>query len=206
VSQYRLTSFDPFSLELSDKSSPEGAARAATELARANAIYPGGTRLRVFEGALALERGDVDGALRIAGEVSRLHPDRPEPLRLRGDALLRRERFAEAAEAYEGALARGGDTVAQGQLFYLESRLWACYVRLGRKDDAYRAMKRALGNLYDPEVGYRELASLGGSALDAGHTAEGKSLLEFALAKTPPNETELRRSIETRLRSLSLSP
>jgi len=204
VARYGLTAIDPFALELVDKSSPEAAARAAAELARANAIYPGGARLRVFEGALALDRGDTETALRIAGEVTRLHPDRPEAFRLRGDALLRREQFGEAAEAYEGALARGGDAVAAGQLFYLESRLWACYARLGKKDEAYRAMKRALaGDVYAFDVGYRELASFASAALDAGRTEEGRTLLEFALAKTPASEAELRRTMETRLRSLS---
>jgi hypothetical protein len=205
VSAWALTAIDPFALEVLDKSSPEGVARAAAELARANAVNPAGVRLRVLEGNLAIERGDFDGALRIADELVPMHPDRPEPFQLRGDALLRRERFAEAAEAYEASLARGGDTTGPGQLFYLESRLWACYMRSNKKPEAYRAMKIALGDIFDPQVGYKELASLASSALDSGHTVEGTRLLEFALLKTPASEAELRKTLENRLRSLGVT-
>jgi len=158
--------------------------------------------MRVLEGNLAVERGDLDRALRIADELIPIHPDRPEAYQLRGDVLLRRERFAEAAEAYEASLARGGETTGPGQLFYLESRLWACYMRTDKKPQAYRAMKIALGDIFDPQVGYRELASFASAALDSGHTDEGTRLLEFALLKTPPSEAELRKTLENRLRSL----
>ena len=200
VSAWAITAIDPFTAQVTDK------ARAPSELARANAVYPAGNRLRVLEGNLAIEAGDVDRALRIADELIPLHPDRPEPYQLRGDALLRRERFGEAAEAYQAALARGGDTTGPGQLFYLQSRLWACYERLGKKPEAYRAMKLALGDIFDPEVGYRELATFAKSALDAGHTDEGARLLGFALAKTPASEVDLRRSMELLLRSVQRSP
>ncbi|MFI5317301.1 MAG: hypothetical protein ACHQ6T_16495 [Myxococcota bacterium] len=204
VARHRLTAFEPFTLEIAgDRANPETLARAAAELARANEIYPAGGRLHVFEGALALQRGDLDLAQRIADDAVRLHPDRPEGQRLRGDVALRREHFAEAAAAYEAALARGDDSPGGSQTFYLQSRLWACYSRLGKHDAAYRALRDALGDLYTASVGYRELASLASAALDAGREAEGRSLIEFALAKTPAGEAELRRTLEARLRSLA---
>lgn len=203
VARYRLTAIDPFTLEVTgDPSDPKALAAAAAELARANEIYPEGGRMRVFEGALALQRGDTDGALRIADDVIARHPDRWEGRRLRGDTLMRLQRAADAAQAYEAALARADFEGGADPTPYLEGRLWACYTRLGRHEDAYRALRAALGDLYRPEVGYQELASLAVSALDAGHVAEGRSLAEFALAKAPPSAAELRRSLEARLRAL----
>ncbi|HXZ84599.1 MAG TPA: hypothetical protein VEI82_03825, partial [Myxococcota bacterium] len=200
VAQYRLQAVEPFGLEVQG-SDPDAAGRAAAELARMNAIFPGGGRARVFEGALALQRGDVAGAQRIADDVIARHPEHAEGYRLRGDALVRAQRVSDAAEAYAAALAR---SVAESpDRFYLNGRLWACYARLDRPAEAYRALRRALGDVYRASVGYDDLVSLANAALDAGHQSEGRTLLEFALAKTPPSEAALRAKLEARLRSLS---
>jgi tetratricopeptide (TPR) repeat protein len=167
-----------------------------------NGIHPAAGRIRVFEGALALERGDAEAALRIADEVTAAHPTRPEGWRLRGDALAARERFGGAAEAYEAALARSDDPANASHRFQLESRLWACYSRTGQTAEAYRALRSAVGDLYRAAVGYQDLASLAAAALDAGHEAEGKTLLEFALAKTPASDAQTRAQIEARLGAL----
>jgi hypothetical protein len=204
VARHRLTAIDPFALEVvGDAADPNAVARAAEEVARVNEIYPGGGRMRVFEGALALRRGEVESALRTADAVTREHPDRPEGFRLRGDALLQSDRLAEAADAYEQALARGEDSAAAGQVFHIQSRLWSIYKRLGQREAAYRALRAAVGDLYQPAAGYRELASLASAALDAGHEEEARSLIQFALAKTPASEPELRRGLEAKLRALS---
>ena len=159
--------------------------------------------MRVFEGALALQRGELDAALHVADEVIRRHPGSFEARRLRGDALLRQGHLAEAAEVYEAALTRvPGDGAPARDAFDLETRLWACYSRLSRPADAYRVLRHALGDLYRSAVGYRELAALANAALDAGDGAVGCQLAEFALVKTPGSETELRRSLEARIRSL----
>lgn len=200
VSRNRITAIDPFTLEV--KGGAESLARAAEELARMNRIHAAAGRLRVFEGALALERGDAEAALRIADEVTAAQSSRPEGYRLRGDALASRERFADAALAYETALANSDDPANASHKFQLESRLWACYSRTGRKAEAYRALRAAVGDLYRAAVGYQDLASLAAAALDAGHEAEGKTLFEFALAKTPASDAQAREQIEARLRAL----
>ena len=203
VAKYALRAFDPYLLRV-----PPGAdhaqklAAAGAELARLNAISPAPGRTRVFEGALALERGEADTALRMADEAIARFPARHEAYGLRADALLTQGRYADAAASYEAALDRLDPGASDDQVFYLEGRLWACYARLGRHEDAYRALQRALGNLYSTVVGYQELASLASAALDAGYTDEGRTLVEFALAKTPASETELRRTLESRLKTL----
>ncbi len=203
VARFELTAIDPFALVVSgDPADPKVLARAAEEVARANEIYPAGGRMRVFEGALALARGDTDTALRISDAVVALHPDRWEGQRLRGDVLWRLQRAEDACRAYEAALRNSDGEGGVEQKSYLQTRLWSCYSRLGRKDDAYRALRAAVGDLYRPSVGHQELASLAIAALEQGQAAEGRTLLEFALAKTPASEAELRRKLEAKLRSL----
>jgi tetratricopeptide (TPR) repeat protein len=204
VAKYKLTAIDPFMLRVppgGDRA--QSLAAAAAELARIAAIDPSGSRTRVFEGALALERGDSAAALRIADEVIARLPARPEAYRLRADTLLASGRFSDAAQSYEAALARLDPGTSDEQIFYLEGRLWACYARMGRHEDAYRALQRALGNLYSTAVDYQELASLASAALDAGYKDEARTLIEFALAKTPASESELRHTLESRLKDLS---
>jgi tetratricopeptide (TPR) repeat protein len=206
VARYRLTAIDPFALVVAgDATDPQVLARAAQELARANEIYPAGGRMRVFEGALALARGDTDSALRISEAVVAAHPDRWEGQRLRGDVLSRLQRTTDACQAYEAALKHTDIEGSADQTEYLQKRLWSCYTHVGRREDAYRALRAALGDLYRPSVGYQELASLALAALDAGHELEGRTLLEFALAKTPASEAELRGKLEAKLRSLAPS-
>ena len=201
VERYRLRAIDPFALDVPGApDDPESLARAEAELRRINEINPTGGRTGVFEGVLALERGDTDTALRRADELLRTLADRPEPNRLRADALFRARRFADAADAYRLAIARlGDDPKSLSQRRYLEGQLWACLLELGRPDEAYRASRRAIPDIYAPGVGYHELVALGRVALQSGHGSEGRRLLEFALQKTPLAEAQLRMWIQQQL-------
>jgi hypothetical protein len=201
VAEHRLRAIDPFTLEvLGPPNDPHSFARAEAELGRVQRIHPGGGRTGVFEGVLALQRGDTDTALRRADELLRIHPDRPEPNRLRADALFDADRYGDAAEAYRLALARlGDDPKSLAQRPYLESRLWACLLELEQYDEAYRVSRRAIPDIYAPGVGYNELIALGRVALQSGHEAEGSRLLEFALQKTPLSEAQLRMWIQQQI-------
>ncbi len=201
VERYRLREIDPFALDVTGPlDDPNTLARAASELRRMNEIHPTGGRTGIFEGVIALQRGDIDTALRRAAELQRTHADRSEPNRLQADALYRARRFAEAAEAYRFAIARlGDDPGGPAQRPYLEGQLWGCLVELGRFEEAYRASRRALPDIYAPGVGYNELVALGRVAIQSGRDAEGRRLLEFALQKTPAREAELRAWIAQQL-------
>ena len=205
VERYRLRSIDPFALGIvGSPDDPDSAIRAAAELRRINEIHPSGGRTGIFEGVLAVERGDTDTALRRAAELARFHGDRPEPYRLRGDALFRLKRFAEAAAAYRLAIDRLRDEAmkrAQGP--YLEGRLWECLLELGLPEQAYRAARRAIPDIYAPGIGYTELVALARVSLASGREPEGRRLLEFALQKTPSAATQLRAWIESRLIELA---
>jgi tetratricopeptide (TPR) repeat protein len=213
VSRMRLTAIDPYTVELvGDATDANSVVRATAELARVNEIFPGGAGAGVAEGELALRRGDTDAAMRIAERVTRERPERADGMRLRGDVYFRRQSWAEAAKAYESAVelaeiakAHGDSASLSADVHDLDGRLWACYSHAGRDADAYRALRRALGDLYRPQVTYQDLASLALAALKAGRDAEGRTLLAFALAKTPESEAEMRRGLESRIRSLDAS-
>ncbi len=70
--------------------------------------------------ARLLQRLDrTDEALRLLAEVARAHPDSPEPLALEGDILRIKHRFAEAATAYDKAIALSGPAeAARWPLYY----------------------------------------------------------------------------------------
>ena len=201
VERYRLRAIEPFSVGIvGSLDDPNTLVRAAAELRRIHEIHPGGGRTGIFEGVLALERGDLDSALRRAVELQRTHRDRPEPYRLHADALFRAKRFAEAAEAYRLAIARlGDDPASRGQRAYLEGQLWACLLELGEFEQAYQAARNALPDIYLPGVGYNELVALARVAIQSGREQEGRRLLEFALQKTPAQETALRAWIQGQL-------
>jgi len=201
VARHRLRAIEPFGLTvLGAGDDPRALAAAEAELRRINEIHPGGGRTGVFEGALALERGDFDTALRRADELLRIHPDRPEPNRLRADTLFRMRRFGDAEEAYALALDRlGDDPKTAGQRAYLEGQLWSCLLELGRPGEAWRAARRAIPDIYAPGVSYDQLAALARVALASGHQAEGRRLLEFALQKTPLRDAQLRLWLQQQL-------
>ena len=126
---------------------------------------------------------------------------------MRADALFRMRRFGDAADAYAVALATlGDDPMSQGQRRYLEGQRWACLIELGRPGEAYRSAREAIPDIYAPGVGYNELVQLGRAALESGHQAEGRRLLEFALQKTPVREAQLRLWIQTQLGAPGTGP
>jgi hypothetical protein len=201
VARHRLRAIDPFTLEVvGPPDDPQSFARAEAELARIHEIHPRGGRTGVFGGALALQRGDIDTALRRADELLQIYADQPEPNRLRADALFAAKRYGDAAEAYRRTLARlGADPNSLAQRPYLEGRLWASLLELGRPDEAYLASRRAIPDIYAPGVDYNDLIALGRVALQSGHEAEGRRLLEFALQKTPLHEAQVRMWIQQQL-------
>lgn len=83
--------------------------------AEANAIYraiPTATPVGEF-GRLRIamnmeEMGETDSALKELDELARLMPGSVDPLVTKGDVLRRKQRFAEAAQAYDGAIRRVG--------------------------------------------------------------------------------------------------
>ena len=208
VERYRLREIDPFALDVvGPLEDPNTLARAAAELRRMGEIHPGGGRVGIFEGVIALERGDTDTALRRAAELAANHGDRPEPDRLRADALYRARRFAEAADAYRQAISKlRSDPGASSQRPYLEGQLWGSLVELGQFEEAWRAARRAIPDIYAPGVGAKQLGALGRVALQSGRTREGRQLLEFALQKTPAQDAAYRAWIEQQLAASAGAP
>ncbi|MCP4006536.1 MAG: tetratricopeptide repeat protein [bacterium] len=197
VEQFGLQAIDPFRLEVKPSDDPSRWARALEELQLVNQIHPEAVRTAIFEGALALRSGDAETALARADGVIALQSTRPEGYRLRGDALFQTGRIAEASHAYELALdeLRGETPPVERQRNYVNRRLFACYTKLGKPEPAYRALKRAVPDVYSASVDFRQLFSLANAAREVGQIAEARTLLEFALLKTPAGASEFRARI-----------
>jgi predicted O-linked N-acetylglucosamine transferase (SPINDLY family) len=120
-------------LRLGDAANCERIARVAVCLSPEDADQ----HLVLAQALFAQRRGRE--ALVSAGHAVRLAPQRPEPLRLVADLLLRMEQFAAAAEAFERYLAivpRDGTAL---------NELGNLYQRLGRAEDADQTYAKAIG-------------------------------------------------------------
>ena len=199
---YGLRALDPFALSLKgDPRSAEVRALAEAELRRMNELHPGSLDTTLFEAQLALERGDAARALLLADGLERARPGRPEPYGMRGDALARLERFPEAIAAYREALARLSPEEGDAERLRVQRELWISHSRLGEHRKAWQAALEAIPDVFAPGLTGAELASLGGTALDAGEREQGRLLLELALQKLPPDAGPMRAWIEDRLRA-----
>ncbi len=200
VAEFELSSVEPFSMTVRARGDVQQLTRARQELSRMLEIKLA-LATGLLAGRLALDEADAHAALQRADELIRIRPGSHEPFLLRGDVLTHQGRFDAAARAYEQALENlGNDRGAAAQRSQLQSQLWGSYSWLGRNDRAYDSAKRAIGNLYRPVTGYRELFFLGAQALKAGRLEEGRTLLGFALLKAPPDKTKWRDDIQALLR------
>lgn len=136
-------------------------------------------RLRI---AMNLEEmGQTDAALRELDDLARSRPSAVDALVTKGDILRRKQRYAEAAEAYDAALRR----VAKPEAHHwplLYSRGIA-YERSGAWPKAEADFRQALELRPDqPDV----LNYLGYSWIDKGqHLAEARAMIEKAVSLRP---------------------
>ncbi|MBC7799943.1 MAG: tetratricopeptide repeat protein, partial [Gemmatimonadaceae bacterium] len=100
----------------------EAAKRGASAVDTLAAVSPNdplSTVVALRRASLLDGMGQPDEAVQALETLALQHPDRPEPLAQIGDSLRRRSRFAEAAAAYDRAVARiGTPTRANWPLFY----------------------------------------------------------------------------------------
>lgn len=159
-----------------------------SRFAEANAVYraiaPGVPaaefgRLRV---AMNLEEmGDTDAALKELDVLAAAKPDGLDALITKGDVLRRKQRFAEAATAYDAAIRRAG-TLEPHHWPLLYSR-GISYERSGAWPKAEADFQKALALKPDqPDV----LNYLGYSWIDKGERlAEARAMIEKAVALRP---------------------
>ncbi len=102
---------------------------AEQALRKALALNPEAIDVQQRLAALMLERGDLDGGLKVARNVQEQHPESPAGHVLEAEILANSEKWAEAAASYRRALERkaGGDVA---------SRLHAALLRTDRKAEA----------------------------------------------------------------------
>lgn len=131
---------------------------------------------RAYLAQIAIEQGDNAAALETADALVGLDPGNVEGLNLRGIALRRLGRFAEAATAYQGALAR------RPRYATLHFNLAIALDRLGELDRAAAAYGRAV-------------------ELDPGHVSALSNL-----ARLLARHGDATRAVECAQRALAIAP
>lgn len=127
------------------------------------------------------EMGRTDAALAELDELAKAHPDEIDALVTKGDVLRRKKRFAEAAQAYDAALARVGQPEARHwPLVYSRG---IAYERSKQWPKAEADFLKALALKPDqPDV----LNYLGYTWVDMGMNLEkGRTMLEKAVEQRP---------------------
>jgi tetratricopeptide (TPR) repeat protein len=160
----------------------QGRHREAIEMYRgvaADSPFGWPARLRIASSHQALD--EVDAAERLLRAMAAEMPERPDALLQLGQLLRAEERFAEAVEAYDGAIARLGE---------IESRHWTLFyfrgIALERSEQWPRAEKDFLRALeLQPEEPY-VLNYLGYSWVDRGENLDkGREMLLRAVELRP---------------------
>jgi len=153
-------------------------AQAAEQaLRKALAIAPDSMDVRQRMMALALQRKDQQGALRLAREAQSRKPDLPAGYLLEGDVHAVSGQWPDAAEAYRKALERkGGGSAAV--------RLHSALIRADRKADASRM---AQGWLKDNPTDLVLRAHLGELALSEGRHADAVGIFTRMSEMAPQN-------------------
>ena len=137
--------------------------------------------VRLREASLLETSGQSDQAGRVLNELAQKYPERPEPLAQTGDVLRRKSRFAEAAAAYDAAIARlGVPTRANWPLFYERG---VAYERAGQWTKAEADFEYALQLAPDqPSV----LNYLGYAWTEKGmNLGRARGLIEKAVQQRP---------------------
>jgi Flp pilus assembly protein TadD len=141
--------------------------------------YSWSARLHAAADLDGLDR--TDEAIALFKQMAAERPTRPGPLVQLGDLLRRKQRFAEAAEAYGGAIARlGPSEPSQWSLYYSRG---IALERSGQWSAAEADLKRALE--LQPEQPY-VLNYLGYSWIDRGENLdEALKMIERAVKLRP---------------------
>jgi tetratricopeptide (TPR) repeat protein len=155
---------------------------AALALNRAvdpKSLYGWAARLRVASNLQALDR--TDEAIALLKQMAAERPDRPQPLVEIGDLLRQKQRYAEAAAAYGGAIERIGKPEARHwSLFYSRG---IALERAGDWANAEADLKKALQLQPDQPL---VLNYLGYSWVDKGmHLSEAFRMIERAVQLRP---------------------
>ena len=130
-------------------------------------------------GSLEYQCGRVEAAMELFLTLPTLPQDEPDLVEIvdkAGDFLLDQKDYGNALRLYEAAAASAPEVAT----FW--SGAGYCMGRLGRKEDAVDAARRAAA--LGPKSALR-LSDLGWSLLEAGSYAEARSVLEQAVALAP---------------------
>ncbi len=198
--RHALTHVDPWNLGRTRFSALSAAERRSllAELRRLSEIDPDVSSINQAMAILENLEGRHRRALEHAARVIAQDPALARGHAVRGDALVGRKAYREAAASYRRALVRSTEASEKRFIYRSLATAWRL---AGRPREAYEALKRGVG-IFNVEASHRELYELGVLAAAAGEPHEAQKMFTFALVKVPAAESDLRRTIEEHLAAL----
>ncbi|HEY2891121.1 MAG TPA: sulfotransferase [Dongiaceae bacterium] len=136
---------------------------AKTTVEKALRLAPHDAAALNILGVIALQRGELESALRAIGQAATLMPDAPDPRHFLGLAYEHMGRFEEAIASFQAALALQPDLA--GTL----GELATAFAILGRREEAADAQLRLIEIDPSNTAAYLALAELSPRLLSDGH-------------------------------------
>lgn len=202
AAKYQIKDIDPF--ELSSKSIDVALKKKSQdsllqELDKLLQIDPDCLLKNQVMAMVYNKAGEYKKALPYADAVIRNFPESPMGYRVKGDALTGLKLYEEALSFYQMALQRLDEEGKRS----LYKQMGYVYNEQRKFDQAYGALKKAI-DPFDAETTYKDLFDLGSIALSAGRPREALTLLRFAQAKVPAEDTLWREKIQKHLSMIKI--
>ncbi|MEO5356369.1 MAG: hypothetical protein H7844_03605 [Nitrospirae bacterium YQR-1] len=197
VEKYALNTIDPFTLIGLDmrRIPPELLDSFVKEL---RAIYLTDPDIELVNQILAViltNEKKYDEAMVHADAMIRISSLNPRGYLLKGDLLNKLGKYGEAVTAFKTALANATDDPVKKDVY---KKLWFSYSKLKKDKEAYEMLSRGV-DIFTFSSTYEDLYALGLLAFTTGKTSEAFTLFQFALKKTPDNDTQWKDKIEKML-------
>lgn len=175
--QYALGPVDPFNISrhLGAASDPDQAALLRPIAEKMAEIDPRGLRVNALLFAARMGQGDLEGALRAAGEVAAGSPQLPGGYHMRAEALFAQGRYAEAAKDFKKAMA----LVPKDAVEPVKAKLGRCLAKLGDWSGAYEALSAGLEPFLQ-SVSSEDLELLSLAARNSGRQRESELFRRIA--------------------------
>jgi len=209
AARYALQALDPFALQrdgvesfLDEKPekrcrgragaprTPLDRVRLLTETERLLGVFDGASLINHLAGQLYLDEQAYEQVLPRAAVLIRRFPEQPNGYWLRGEALRRLGRPAEAVASYRAAFEKS-PFVKRPRI---SAKIGLVYFQQGQYDKAYAQLKASV-NVFDPETPEEDLFALGASARRLGRLEEASADFEYLERTLPADDTEWRTNL-----------
>jgi hypothetical protein len=190
--KYELKAIDPYHYrDINYEGLQEdGLSKMFTEASRMRGDDPANYSANHILANITVVRKQYNQAILYTEEIIKNYPELSRGYALKGDALLWKGQYEQAARLYEKAMKMGQTAVYWN--------LHTAYVKLGEYKKAYVLLSKYV-NPFSPITDYKEIYELGMSAGAVGKSREAVTFLKIARMKTPVSDKDYAEKIDRNL-------